>query len=46
MDSGLKKQMAITLSSNYCQLQKNFVSDSHHHDVCVSLCIVYVCMFV
>lgn len=35
MDSTLKKQMAIALCNNYCQLQKNFVDDSHHHDVSV-----------
>ena len=38
MDSVYKKDLAITLTANYCQLQKNFVADSHHHDVCVSYC--------
>lgn len=37
MDSCLKKEMAISLCKNYCELQKNFVSDSHHHDVSVSV---------
>ena len=36
MDSVHKKDLAVTLTANYCQLQKNFVADSHHHDVCVS----------
>lgn len=27
--------MAISLCANYCELQKNFVVDSHHHDVSV-----------
>ena len=37
MDSSLKKEMAISLCKNYCELQKNFVLDSHHHDVSVSV---------
>lgn len=36
MDSVHKKQLAISLAANYTQLQKNFVADSHDHDVCVS----------
>ena len=36
MDPLYKKDLAINLTKNYCELQKNFVVDSHHHDVCVS----------
>jgi len=35
MDSLHKKELAISLARNYLQLQKNFVADSHDHDVCV-----------
>ena len=47
MDSSYKKQLAIALARNYLQLEKNFVADSHDHDVCVSVCVcecVYVCV--
>jgi len=36
MDPLYKKDMAIHLTKNYCELQKNFVQDSHHHDICAS----------
>ena len=38
MDSVYKKQLAISLAKNYLELEKNFVADSHDHDVCVSMC--------
>ena len=37
MDPVYKSDLAINLSKNYSQLQKNYIKDSHHHDVCVSI---------
>lgn len=38
-DPEYKKHLALNLARNYPQLAKNFVADSHHHDVCVSPCV-------
>ena len=35
-DFEYKKQLAVCLAKNYPQLSKNFLNDTHHHDVCVS----------
>ena len=37
MDTRCKPQLAVNLTNNYSELLKNFVADSHNHDVCVSL---------
>ena len=36
MDVKCKPELAVNLTKNYTQLLKNFVADSHNHDVCVS----------
>jgi hypothetical protein len=36
MDSKCKPQLAVNLTNNYSELLKNFVADSHNHDVCAS----------
>jgi E3 ubiquitin-protein ligase UBR2 len=36
MDMKCKPQLAVNLTNNYSQLLKNFVADSHNHDVCAS----------
>ena len=36
MDTKCKPQLAVNLTNNYSELLKNFVADSHNHDVCVS----------
>ena len=36
MDVKCKPHLAVNLTKNYSQLLKNFVADSHNHDVCVS----------
>lgn len=35
-DFEYKKYLAISLCKNYSVLAKNFIEDTHHHDVCVS----------
>ena len=35
MDPKCKPQLAVNLTRNYSELLRNFVADSHHHDVCV-----------
>ena len=36
MDSVYKRKLAVILTNNYSTLMKNFVEDSHEHDVSVS----------
>ena len=36
MDVKCKPQLAVNLTKNYSEMLKNFVADSHDHDVCVS----------
>ena len=45
MDPVYKKEMAINLTRNYFELQKNFVRDSHNHDVCVRARLLSSCVF-
>lgn len=35
MDVKYKPQLAVNLTKNYSELLRNFVADSHNHDVCV-----------
>lgn len=42
MDVKFKPQLAVNLTKNYSELLRNFVADSHNHDVCVRMtCTVY-----
>lgn len=43
-DFEYKKQLAISLATNYSRLAKNFIADSHDHDVCVCLKKITNCM--
>ena len=50
MDTKCKPQLAVNLTRNYSELLRNFVADSHNHDVCVSehscVCVyMYMCTY-
>lgn len=42
MDVKYKPQLAVNLTKNYSELLRNFVADSHNHDVCVRITYMYI----
>lgn len=44
MDVKYKPHLAVNLTTNYSELLRNFVADSHNHDVCVCIHLLHTCI--